>query len=169
MNVVDEKITTEEIVQFPMDVSNSFGDTDGGNGINGYTDSPLISQNAIIIGRVGEYCGSVYLTKGPVWITDNALYSKKISSNCDIHFLFWYLKWFDLTKISYQTSQPLITQKIISFQKIFLPSLPEQTAIATVLSEIDAEISALETRRAKTLSLKQGMMQELLTGRIRLV
>lgn len=50
-----------------------------------------------------------------------------------------------------------------------LPPLPEQTAIAEVLSEMDAEIAALERRREKTLALKQGMMQELLTGRIRLV
>ena len=48
-------------------------------------------------------------------------------------------------------------------------SLPEQTAIATVLSDMDAELSALEQRRDKTRALKQGMMQELLTGRIRLV
>lgn len=45
----------------------------------------------------------------------------------------------------------------------------EQTAIATVLSDMDAEITALETRRAKTRALKQAMMQELLTGRTRLV
>ena len=45
----------------------------------------------------------------------------------------------------------------------------EQTAIATVLSDMDAEIAALETRREKTRALKQGMMQELLTGRIRLI
>ena len=44
-----------------------------------------------------------------------------------------------------------------------------QTAIATVLSDMDAEIAALEARRDKTRDLKQGMMQELLTGRIRLV
>ncbi len=47
--------------------------------------------------------------------------------------------------------------------------LPEQTAIATVLSDMDAELSALEARRAKTRALKQAMMQELLTGRTRLV
>ena len=48
--------------------------------------------------------------------------------------------------------------------------LPEQTAIATitVLSDMDAEIAALQARRDKTRALKQGMMQELLTGRIRL-
>lgn len=44
----------------------------------------------------------------------------------------------------------------------------EQHAIASVLSDIDAEIAALEQRRDKTLAIKQGMMQELLTGRVRL-
>lgn len=49
------------------------------------------------------------------------------------------------------------------------PSPEEQTAIAEVLSDMDAELGALEARRAKTALLKQGMMQELLTGRVRLV
>ena len=49
------------------------------------------------------------------------------------------------------------------------PSKPEQTAIATVLSDMDAEIAALEARRDKTRAIKQGMMQQLLTGRVRLV
>ena len=50
-----------------------------------------------------------------------------------------------------------------------VPSVPEQTAIAKVLSGMDAELAALEQRREKTRALKQGMMQELLTGRTRLV
>ena len=49
------------------------------------------------------------------------------------------------------------------------PSADEQTAIATVLSDMDTELAALEARRDKTRALKQGMMQELLTGRIRLI
>ncbi len=52
---------------------------------------------------------------------------------------------------------------------LHIPSLPEQTAIATALNEMDAELFALEQRRNKTVALKQGMMQELLTGRTRLV
>jgi len=52
--------------------------------------------------------------------------------------------------------------------KVPLPPLPEQQAIATILSDMDAEIAALEQKRDKTRALKQGMMQELLTGRIRL-
>jgi len=50
-----------------------------------------------------------------------------------------------------------------------IPSVPEQTAIATVLTDMDAELAALEQRLAKTCALKQGMMQELLTGRTRLM
>lgn len=50
-----------------------------------------------------------------------------------------------------------------------LPPLPEQTAIATVLSDMDAELAALEQRLTKTRALKHGMMQELLTGRTRLL
>jgi len=50
-----------------------------------------------------------------------------------------------------------------------VPSIPEQTAIAAVLSDMDAELAALEQRREKTHALKQAMMQELLTGKTRLV
>lgn len=53
--------------------------------------------------------------------------------------------------------------------EVSLPGIEEQTAIAAVLSDMDAEISALEARREKTRRIKQGMMQELLTGRTRLV
>jgi len=57
----------------------------------------------------------------------------------------------------------------LTFQLSLPPTLEEQTAIATVLSDMDAELAALEARRDKTQALKQGMMQELLTGRTRLV
>ena len=49
------------------------------------------------------------------------------------------------------------------------PTFAEQTAIAAVLSDMDAELAALEARRDKTRDLKQAMMQELLTGKTRLV
>ena len=67
------------------------------------------------------------------------------------------------------SNYPAINSSDVKSINLPIPPLPEQTAIATVLSDMDTEISALEARRAKTLSLKQGMMQELLTGRIRLV
>ena len=62
-----------------------------------------------------------------------------------------------------------ITQEAVGNYNAYLPSIEEQCAIATVLSDMDAEIAALETLLAKTQALKQGMMQALLTGRVRLV
>jgi type I restriction enzyme S subunit len=62
-----------------------------------------------------------------------------------------------------------ITQEAVSNYKAYLPAIPEQTAIANALSDMDADIGALEKKRDKTRALKQGMMQELLTGRTRLV
>ena len=53
--------------------------------------------------------------------------------------------------------------------KLRLPSISEQTAIVEVLSDMDAELAALEQRLEKTRALKQAMMQELLTGNTRLV
>ena len=50
-----------------------------------------------------------------------------------------------------------------------MPSPTEQTAIASVLSDMEAELAAIEARRDKTRALKQGMMQELLTGKTRLL
>ncbi len=62
-----------------------------------------------------------------------------------------------------------ISKNNVRSVEISLPEIEEQTAIAAVLSDMDAEISALESRREKTRQVKQGMMQELLTGRTRLV
>ena len=52
--------------------------------------------------------------------------------------------------------------------ELYAPDYDEQHAIASILSDIDAEIAALEQRRDKTRAIKQGMMQQLLTGRVRL-
>ena len=61
-----------------------------------------------------------------------------------------------------------ISARNLAQLELRLPALAEQTAIAEVLSDLDAELTALERRRDKTHDLKQGMMQELLTGKVRL-
>ena len=59
--------------------------------------------------------------------------------------------------------------KIIMSIPVLFPCVDEQQAIAAVLSDMDADIAALERRRDKTRAIKRGMMQQLLTGRVRLV
>lgn len=70
---------------------------------------------------------------------------------------------------AYGTHMPRTDWGVIKNYEVSLPSLNEQTAIATILSDMDAEITALEQKRDKTRALKQGMMQELLTGKTRLL
>lgn len=86
-------------------------------------------------------------------------------------FIYYMLKWIepDWSKHGQTGSQMNLNTGLITGTEIALPSLPEQAAIAVVLSDMDAELVALEQRLAKTRALKQGMMQELLTGRTRLV
>jgi len=62
-----------------------------------------------------------------------------------------------------------ISQEAMGNYKTILPTVVEQTAIATVLSDMDAEIEALEQKLLKYRMIKQGMMQELLTGKTRLI
>ncbi|MXS84127.1 restriction endonuclease subunit S, partial [Nitrosomonas oligotropha] len=80
------------------------------------------------------------------------------------------LYWNWVVVNSMRTGQPGINGKEYSNLPIYIPSsIDEQTRIATILSGMDAEIAALEAKLAKYRHIKQGMMQNLLTGRIRLV
>jgi hypothetical protein len=71
--------------------------------------------------------------------------------------------------MSTPSGQPGINGNEFAQLPLPIPPLPEQAAIAAVLADMDDELAALEARVAKTRALKQGMMQELLTGRTRLV
>jgi type I restriction enzyme, S subunit len=86
-------------------------------------------------------------------------------------FIYYVLKFIESNwgKYGQTGSQMNLNTGLINRTEIALPSAIEQTAIVNVLSDMDAEIAALEARRDKARALKQGMMQELLTGRIRLV
>ena len=62
-----------------------------------------------------------------------------------------------------------IGRRDLAAMEVRLPPNEEQTAIANILSDMDAEIAALEAKLSKARQIKQGMMQELLTGKIRLI
>lgn len=91
--------------------------------------------------------------------------------NVDQGFLFYKLKELEpaFTSMGQTGSQANLNTDIVRGCEFRLPRIDEQAAIARVLSDMDAEIDALEQRREKTKAIKQGMMQALLTGRVRLV
>ena len=91
------------------------------------------------------------------------------SSRAFCRFIHYVLLGMKLGSLVSTTALPSLSGSVLASIELHLPSIPEQTAIANVLSDMDAELDALQARRDKTRALKQGMMQELLTGRIRLV
>ena len=129
----------------------------------------LIEENTLLIALYGATSGVTAISRIRAAINQAVL---AIVPKTDISlFLFYklsYLKDWIITTYT-QGGQPNLSGDIVKAIEISFPPLPEQTAIAAIISDMDTEIAALEQKRDKTRLLKQGMMQELLTGRIRLV
>ncbi|MDE5907706.1 MAG: restriction endonuclease subunit S [Lachnospiraceae bacterium] len=84
----------------------------GGNGVLSHTNQHNI-ENAILIGRVGAYCGSVYLEQGICWVSDNAIFAKSKVSK-DEFFDYFLLKGLNLFNHHVGTGQQLLTQEILN-------------------------------------------------------
>jgi len=120
----------------------------GGNGILGFTNN-FNSENTVIIGRVGAYCGSVYYEPGKCWISDNAISAQPINNN-STKYAYYVLKSLKLNERRIGTGQPLLTQGILNGIDTIYPSAEEQKAIAATLSCLDDKIE-LNNRINKTL------------------
>ena len=123
----------------------------------------------ITVSASGAYAGFVTLHVEPIFASDCSTVSE--SSSFSIDFIYYYLVFNQNVIYNAQTggAQPHIHPVDLMPLQVDLPPLPEQQAIASVLSDIDTEIAASAQRRDKTRAIKQGMMQQLLTGRVRLV
>jgi type I restriction enzyme S subunit len=124
----------------------------------------------ITVSASGASAGYVAFHRSAIFASDCSTISEA-KSYC-IEFLYFSLQLQQEKIYSAQTggAQPHIQPKDLSPLPVLLPiALDEQQTIAKVLCDMEDELAALESRLAKTRDLKQGMMQELLTGRIRLV
>lgn len=127
------------------------------------------TKNTITISASGAYAGFVSYHDCPIYATDCSTISE--SDDIDIKFLYYSLINIQDKIYDMQTggAQPHVHAKdIYPIELTMPPSKAEQTAIANVLTTMDNEIEALEKERDKYKCIKQGMMQQLLTGKIRL-
>jgi len=134
------------------------------------------NNSACKIFPIGTVLYAMYASLGECSIagiplcSSQAILGIRVKENLDNEFLYYYLNYIKNTVKGYgqQGTQPNLNKEIVQNFQIKLPFIDEQRSIAQVLSDMDREITALEQRRDKTKALKQGMMQALLTGRIRL-
>ena len=141
----------------------------GGNGITGYYHSALLNKPTIIIGRVGEYCGNVFKTPEKSWVTDNAmLVSEVLMQDYNIDFFTIKLNSLNFKQYSDSTGQPKITQGSIGGIFITYPvKIEEQNKIIYLIDNISNNIQQKQTQIITLERLKKSLMQNLLTGKVR--
>jgi type I restriction enzyme S subunit len=108
----------------------------GSNGIIGLTNRKLY-KDAIILGRVGAYCGSVMRCKDEFWASDNTIVVKPKQDIANINYCYYLLKNLNLNNYAGGAAQPLITQTTLKQIKIKIPNIDEQKRIANILSAYD--------------------------------
>ncbi|EET58187.1 type I restriction modification DNA specificity domain protein [Marvinbryantia formatexigens DSM 14469] len=110
----------------------------GGNGISWYTDEVLYEQDTIVIGRVGFQSGNVHLVKGPVWITDNAMYiSDFYDDSLCLVFLCEMMKQIDFTRLQDAGDLKKVTQKPFMKMDYILPSKQLQDEYVDFVKQVD--------------------------------
>lgn len=130
----------------------------------------MFSANTILMAMYGATIGKLGVLKEPS-TTNQACCAIKCNDIVEI-FLFYILLYNrkSIIEKGCGAGQPNISQAIVNELSFLVPPCEkEQQAIATILTKMDDEITALEAKRAKYEAIKQGMMQQLLTGKIRLI
>jgi type I restriction enzyme S subunit len=147
--------------------ANNLIDEDIKNTIYAY----VFPRNTIVFAKIGA---AIFLERKKMLFKNSCIdnnmmgfvYNENIVNSYYIYLVFHSIK---LSKLISVTALPSLNAKDIGKIEFYIPPLPEQTAIAEVLSDMDSEIEALEKKLDKYKKVKQGMMQELLTGKKRLI
>lgn len=147
----------------------------GANGVLDFVNDYTIDDDIILIAEDGGYFDEyayrpiAYRMRGKCWVNNHA-HILKSKAEFEQEFIFYSLVHKNILNfLASGTRAKLNKSEMWKIEINTPPTKEEQTAIATILSDMDAEINALQQKREKIAQLKQGMMQELLTGRIRLI
>ena len=137
----------------------------GGNGILGYSEKFNYEGTTVIIGRVGAYCGSLYIEHKPIWVSDNALVAKPINNKYS-SFLFFLLKHLSLNEMSEGSSHPLLTQTLLKSIPILLP--PAEL-VESFIFQVDVWLNKIDfsNNQIRTLEkLRDTLLPKLMCGEV---
>ncbi|MES9856297.1 MAG: restriction endonuclease subunit S [Sedimenticola sp.] len=138
------------------------------NGIVNFHNQFQVQGPGVVTGRSGTI-GKVHHVEENFWPHNTALWVTRFN-DADPKFVYYLYLIIGFSRFSSGSGVPTLNRNDAHSYKVALPALKdEQAAIASVITDMDKEIDALEKRLTKTQQLKQGMMQELLTGKTRLI
>lgn len=145
----------------------------GANGIQGYIKGHTHDGEFVLIAEDGANDLSNYpvlYVSGKVWVNNHAHVIQGMKGKVDTKYLSYALKTVNFVQVLVGGTRAKLNGSVAKLIQIIIPNdIVEQQAIAEILSDMDSEITALEQKCEKYRLIKQGMMQQLLTGKIRLV
>ncbi len=130
----------------------------GSNGQIARSNEVLYPEPAVVIGRVGAYCGCVHFAPSASWITDNAIVALPKDGN-DIRYLYYLLGSLELQRTAIGSAQPLMTQGGLKVVRTKVPPLAEQKAIAAVLGALDDKIELNRRMNAMLEAMARALFQ----------
>lgn len=145
---------------------NALGDIPvyGGNGILAYTNISN-NENCIIVGRVGVYCGNLYYSTQPCWVSDNAISAKSLYDDSQL-FSYYLLKNASLPSRHIGTSQPLLTQGILSAIPCNVPSKDSINKFNMNCKPLQTLINNNTKENIKLSCLRDTILPKLMSGEI---
>ena len=133
----------------------------GGNGISWYTDEILYHNDTIVVGRVGFQSGNVHLAKGPLWITDNAMYiSDYDSDKYDLRFLYALMEHINFTRFQDAGDLKKITQKPFMSMEYITPTLKQQQEYVVFVEQAEKSKLTIQQSLDKLEVLKKALIQQ---------
>ena len=138
----------------------------GTGGVIGQTDTPLYSEPSVLIGRKGTIDRPQFRDT-PFWTVDTLFYTE-VGASSDPRFLYYFFTTVNWRSMNEGSGVPSLNSSQIESVKLRIPPLQEQRAIGAALRDLELEIETLEKKLSKSIAIKAGMMEELLTGRTRL-
>ena len=137
----------------------------GANGELGKTDNYLFDEDLILTGRVGTL-GTVYISRGKAWISDNVLISKPLRAE-NFHFVYFNLKRFNFQSLNRGSTQPLITQTDLKNVELIIP---KQEVLGTWHNMVSVLFNKIYNNnpQIQTLSkLRDTLLPKLMKGEVR--
>lgn len=131
----------------------------GSGGIMRYVERPIYEKESILIPRKGSLNNIIYQNV-PFWTVDTMFWSKINQCTVNGKFLFYQLTLIDYTNLNVGSAVPSLTVPVINDIEISLPSLTEQTAIASVLSSLDDKIDLLHRQNTTLEKMAETLFRQ---------
>lgn len=138
----------------------------GGNGINGYHTDYMLDGPVVVIGRVGQYCGSVYYSRQRCWVTDNALFVCECDRRLHPRYLAEALKTAKLNQYASRAGQPLVSGSRIYPVEILVPPMPLQLQFAKQIEDLDVLLAQARRSGQSLDSLNSAMLYRVFSGEL---